>query len=43
MSIDPTAWCEEVGLHSNLFAMLAHHLPAPLKSTRDRLQARLDA
>jgi phosphoenolpyruvate carboxykinase (GTP) len=43
IGIDPTAWRDELALHGELFAMLAHHMPARLQATRERLQAQLRA
>ena len=42
-SIDPAAWQGELGLHGELFAQLAHHLPAELTDTRQRIETRLAA
>ncbi len=40
-NIVPTDWAAELKLHDELFAMLAHHLPAELPATRQQLAARL--
>ena len=40
-AIDPTAWQEEFKLHDELFARLAHGLPAVLPQIKDRLSASL--
>jgi phosphoenolpyruvate carboxykinase (GTP) len=40
---DPAAWREELKLHDELFAKLAHHLPAELSAIKARMQAALDA
>ncbi len=39
--IDKAAWTQELGLHSELFQQLAHHLPKELDETRTRIQGRL--
>ena len=43
ISIDAQAWSDEVALHAQWFAQLAHHLPEPLLATQRRLNARLAA
>ncbi len=40
---DPAAWREELKLHDELFAKLAHHLPAELTAIKAKMQATLDA
>jgi phosphoenolpyruvate carboxykinase (GTP) len=40
---DPAAWREELKLHDELFAKLAHHLPAELTAIKAKMQAQLDA
>ncbi|MCW5630345.1 MAG: phosphoenolpyruvate carboxykinase (GTP) [Rhodoferax sp.] len=42
-SIDKAAWTAELGLHAELFAQLAHHLPPQLPETRKRIETRLAA
>lgn len=37
------AWRAELGLHAELFAQLAHHLPAELPATKARIEERLAA
>jgi phosphoenolpyruvate carboxykinase (GTP) len=39
---DPAAWREELKLHDELFAKLAHHLPAELTAIKAKMQATLD-
>ncbi|HEY0953927.1 MAG TPA: phosphoenolpyruvate carboxykinase (GTP) [Roseateles sp.] len=39
--IDAAEWQAEMKLHDELFAQLAHHLPAELPQTQARIQARL--
>ena len=41
--VDKAAWSTELGLHAELFAQLAHHLPAELPATKAKIEARLDA
>ncbi|MCZ8077053.1 MAG: phosphoenolpyruvate carboxykinase (GTP) [Paucibacter sp.] len=41
--IDKAAWAVELGLHEELFAQLAHHLPAELPATKAKIEARLAA
>ena len=41
--IDKAAWAVEMGLHEELFAQLAYHLPAELPATKARIEARLAA
>jgi phosphoenolpyruvate carboxykinase (GTP) len=43
IGIDAQAWSDEVALHAQWFAQLAHHLPEPLLATQRRLNARLAA
>ncbi len=43
MSIDRAAWAEELKLHDELFEQLAHHLPAELPATKQRIRERLAA
>ncbi|MFN9504939.1 MAG: phosphoenolpyruvate carboxykinase (GTP) [Rubrivivax sp.] len=40
-SIDKAAWAQELTLHDELFAQLAHHLPAEMPATKAKIQARL--
>jgi phosphoenolpyruvate carboxykinase (GTP) len=42
-SIDRAAWTEELKLHDELFRQLAHHLPAELPATKQRIEERLAA
>ena len=42
-SFDKPSWEAELGLHAELFAQLAHHLPAELPQTKARIEARLAA
>jgi phosphoenolpyruvate carboxykinase (GTP) len=35
------AWKAELKLHAELFAQLAHHLPAELTATKAQIEARL--
>ena len=41
VAIDKAAWQQELTLHTELFAMLHHHLPAELPATQQRITARL--
>lgn len=41
--IDNAAWAVEMGLHEELFAQLAYHLPAELPATKAKIEARLAA
>ncbi|KQV99602.1 phosphoenolpyruvate carboxykinase (GTP) [Rhizobacter sp. Root1221] len=41
--IDKAAWQNELGLHAELFAQLAYHLPAELTATKAKLEQRLAA
>ena len=41
--IDKAAWAVEMGLHEELFAQLAYHLPAELPATKAKIEARLAA
>jgi phosphoenolpyruvate carboxykinase (GTP) len=43
IGIDQAAWQQELKLHDELFAMLAHHLPAALPATKARIEARIEA
>ncbi len=43
IGVEPEAWHDELALHDELFKKLAHHLPAPLRQTKDRMHARLGA
>jgi len=43
IGIDAGAWGEELALHDELFARLAHHLPPELPATRTRIAERLAA
>jgi phosphoenolpyruvate carboxykinase (GTP) len=38
---DRAAWATELGLHTELFQQLAHHLPAEMNSTKARIEERL--
>ncbi|HEY4066603.1 MAG TPA: phosphoenolpyruvate carboxykinase (GTP) [Burkholderiaceae bacterium] len=40
---DAPAWRAELGLHTELFQQLAHHLPTQMTATRDALEKRLSA
>jgi len=40
-NIDPAAWQTELALHDELFAQLAHHLPAQLIATKQKIEDRL--
>ncbi|MFZ2649997.1 MAG: phosphoenolpyruvate carboxykinase (GTP) [Burkholderiaceae bacterium] len=40
-AIDPVAWQRELGLHSELFEQLAHHLPPALLATKAAIEKRL--
>ena len=42
-SLDLQAWKTELGLHTELFAQLAHHLPAEMTATRLMIEQRLAA
>ena len=42
-SIDTAAWKNEIGLHTELFARLEHHLPKALEQVKEKLAERLDA
>jgi phosphoenolpyruvate carboxykinase (GTP) len=42
-SVDSTAWRAELGLHAELFAHLAHHLPAELNGVKAAIEGRLAA
>ena len=41
--IDKTDWSAELKLHEDLFAQLAHHLPAALPATKAKIEQRLAA
>lgn len=41
ISLDAQAWQQELTLHAELFAQLAHHLPQALPEAKARLEARL--
>ena len=41
MSLDAADWQRELALHDELFERLAHHLPAELRTVRERLGQRL--
>ena len=43
IGIDKSAWQQELKLHAELFAQLAHHLPAALPATKARLEQALGA
>jgi phosphoenolpyruvate carboxykinase (GTP) len=42
-NIDSAEWKVEMGLHTELFRQLAHRLPAELKATQAKIEARLAA
>ena len=42
-SLDPQAWQTELGLHTELFQQLAHHLPADMTATKQKIEQRLAA
>jgi phosphoenolpyruvate carboxykinase (GTP) len=42
-SIDSAAWTQELGLHTELFKQLAHHLPKALTDTKAAIEKRLAA
>ncbi len=41
ISLDAQAWTQELALHAELFAQLAHHLPQALPEAKARLEGRL--
>ncbi|AXW63293.1 phosphoenolpyruvate carboxykinase (GTP) [Ralstonia solanacearum] len=41
ISLDAQAWKQELALHAELFAQLAHHLPQALPEAKARLEGRL--
>ena len=43
IGMDHADWQQELKLHDELFAQLAHHLPAELPATKARIEARLSA
>jgi phosphoenolpyruvate carboxykinase (GTP) len=43
ISIDKTAWQQELQLHAELFQQLAYHLPTQLEATRVQIEKRLAA
>jgi phosphoenolpyruvate carboxykinase (GTP) len=43
ISIDRAAWQQEMALHGELFAMLAHHLPQEMTATKAKIEAALAA
>jgi phosphoenolpyruvate carboxykinase (GTP) len=43
ISIDRSAWQQEMALHGELFAQLAHHLPAEMAATKARIEQKLAA
>ena len=43
ISIDRAAWQQEMALHDELFAMLAHHLPKEMSATKAAIEAKLAA
>jgi phosphoenolpyruvate carboxykinase (GTP) len=43
IGIDTAAWKQELELHTELFKMLEHHLPAELPQTQAQIHARLGA
>ncbi|MEY2890900.1 MAG: hypothetical protein RJA98_808 [Pseudomonadota bacterium] len=42
IGVDHAAWTQELKLHDELFAQLAHHLPQALVDTKAKLQAKLE-
>ena len=42
-SLDAQAWKTELGLHTELFRQLAHHLPAEMTATKAKIEQRLAA
>ncbi len=42
-SLDPQAWKTELGLHTELFQQLAHHLPVEMTATKAKIDQRLAA
>jgi len=40
-SLDTQAWQTELGLHTELFQQLAHHLPADMTATKQKIERRL--
>ena len=42
-SLDTQAWQTELGLHAELFQQLAHHLPADMAATKQKIEQRLAA
>ena len=42
-SLDPQAWKAELGLHTELFQQLAHHLPTEMTATKATIEKRLAA
>jgi phosphoenolpyruvate carboxykinase (GTP) len=42
-SIEPSAWVEELKLHTELFQQLAYHLPKELEETKAEFEMRLAA
>ncbi|KQW68574.1 MULTISPECIES: phosphoenolpyruvate carboxykinase (GTP) [unclassified Methylibium] len=43
IGVDRSAWQQELQLHEELFAQLAHHLPAELPATKAKIEQRLAA
>jgi phosphoenolpyruvate carboxykinase (GTP) len=43
IGVDRAAWQQELQLHEELFAQLAHHLPAELPATKAKIEQRLAA
>ena len=41
--VDKAAWKAELGLHTELFTQLAHHLPMEMPTTKAKIEARLAA
>ena len=41
ISLDATAWKQELALHDELFTQLANHLPQALPEAKARLESRL--
>ena len=41
IGVDKAAWQQELTMHDELFATLAYHLPAQLRTTKDRIAAAL--
>jgi phosphoenolpyruvate carboxykinase (GTP) len=41
IGVDKAAWQQELAMHDELFATLSYHLPAQLRTTKDRIAAAL--